>query len=105
MFQMASLAIEAHIDSRIHGCIAEGGKVLYANNGRLAVQIVAASNKLLLGIDCALFRCGVFEQQTEASLVRHGDRDSVRGKEKNAFAASRQKADLGRGLAAVGFKS
>src|SRR5882724_6777746 len=105
MFQMASLAIEAHIDSRIHGCIAEGGKVLYANNGRLAVQIVAASNKLLLGIDCALLRGNIVEQQTEASLVRHGDRDSVRGKEENAFAASRQKAALGRGRAAFVLKS
>src|SRR5882724_6296172 len=105
MFQMSSLAIEAHIDSRIHGRIAEGGKVLYPHDRWLAVQIVAASNELLLGIDCALLRCDVVEQQTEASLVRHGDRDSVRGKEENAFAASRQKADLRRGLAAVGFKS
>src|SRR5882724_5290065 len=105
MFQMASLAIETHIDSRIHGCIAQGGKVLYANDDRLAIQIVAASNKLLLGIDCALLRGDIVEQQTEASLVRHGDRHSVRGKEENAFAASRQKADLRNGLAAVGFKS
>src|SRR5882724_9153592 len=102
---MPSLAIESHIDSRIRGCIAQGGIVLYSHDRWFAVQIVAASNKLLLGIDCALLRSNIVEQQTEASLVRNGDRDSVRGKEENAFAASRQKADLGRGLAAVGFKS